>query len=204
MPERAGQTATARTLTDAELVHSLRADDPAAPAELWSRCAPAIERVLAKALGPCPEIEDLTQEIFLRVFVRIPSLRDPSALRAFVLSFAMNVLKWELRRRWVSRKIGLSVSGTLPDVEDASVDAEARDALRRCYRILDSLPTSERLAFVLRCMEGMTIEEVRAALGVSTSTAKRWVNRGAAKVAAEVASDPDLDRFFAEDGRRRA
>ena len=47
------------------------------------------------------DIEDLTQEIFLRVFVRLPVLRDPSALRAFVLSVAMNVLKWELRRRWV-------------------------------------------------------------------------------------------------------
>ena len=157
--------------------------------------------MLAKALGPCPEVEDLTQEIFLRVFVRIPSLRDPSALRAFVLSFAMNVLKWELRRRWVGRKVGLSVSGTLPDVEDASVDTEARDALRRCYRILDSLPTSDRLAYVLRYMEGMTIDEVSAALRVSTSTAKRWVNRGAAKVTAAVATDPDLERFFADEGR---
>ncbi|MFL5303966.1 MAG: RNA polymerase sigma factor [Polyangia bacterium] len=201
MPERGGRADTARTLTDAELVHALRADDPAAPAELWSRCAPAVGRVLAKALGPCPEIEDLTQEIFLRVFVRLPSLRDPSALRAFVLSFAMNVLKWELRRRWVGRKIGLSVTGTLPDVEDPSVNTEARHALRRCYRIFDGLPTSERLAYVLRYMEGMTIEEVRAALGVSTSTAKRWVNRGAAKVADQVASDPDLERFFADEGR---
>jgi RNA polymerase sigma-70 factor, ECF subfamily len=202
VPERGGR-ADARPLTDAELVHALRADDPTAPAELWSRCSPAVRRVLAKALGPCPEVEDLTQEIFLRVFVRIPSLRDPSALRAFVLSFAMNVLKWELRRRWVGRKIGLSVSGTLPDVEDASVDAEARDALRRCYRIFDTVPTSDRMAYVLRYMEGMTIDEVSAALGVSTSTAKRWVNRGATKIAAEVASDPDLKRFFADEGKGR-
>jgi RNA polymerase sigma-70 factor (ECF subfamily) len=151
-------------------------------------------------LGPCLEIEDLTQEIFLRVFVRLPSLRDPSALRAFVLSVAMNVLKWELRRRWVGRKIRLSVSGTLPDIEGASVvDSEARHALRRCYRIFDSLPASERLAFVLRFMEGMTIGEISAALGVSDSTAKRWVNRGAAKVADQVARDPDLDRFFANE-----
>jgi RNA polymerase sigma-70 factor (ECF subfamily) len=183
-----------------ELVHALRADDPRAPAELWSRCAPAVGRLLAKALGPCLEIEDLTQEIFLRVFVRLPSLRDPSALRAFVLSVAMNVLKWELRRRWVGRKIRLSVSGTLPDIEGASVvDSEARHALRRCYRIFDSLPASERLAFVLRFMEGMTIGEISAALGVSDSTAKRWVNRGAAKVADQVARDPDLDRFFANE-----
>ena len=200
---RDGRADSGRRLTDVELVRALRNDDPAAPAELWARCAPAVGRILAKALGPCLEIEDLTQEIFLRVFVRLPALRDPSALRAFVLSVAMNVLKWELRRRWVGRKIRLSVSGTLPDMEGASPDTEARQALRRCYRIFDSLPASERLAFVLRYMEGMTIGEVSAALGVSTSTAKRWVNRGAAKVAQQVADDPDLDRFFSDQARRR-
>ena len=152
--------------------------------------------MLAKALGPGLEIEDLTQEVFLRVFVRLPSLRDPSALRSFVLAVAMNVLKWEIRRRWVGRKVRVSVTGTLPDIESTSVDTEARHALRRCYRIFESLPTKERLAFVLRYMEGMTIDEVAAALAVSISTAKRWVNRGAAKIADEVAGDPDLTQLF--------
>ena len=191
-------------MTDAELVHALRADDPGAPALLWARYSPSVGRVLAKALGPSLEIEDLTQEVFLRVFVRLPSLRDPSALRAFVLAVAMNVLKWELRRRWIGRKVRLSVTGTLPDIESTSVDAEARHALRRCYRIFDSLPTKERLAFVLRYMEGMTIDEVAAALDVSVSTAKRWVNRGAAKVAEQVTGDPDLRCFFAAERKEHA
>ena len=76
----------------------------------------------------------------------------------------MNVLKWELRRRWVGRRVRLSGTGTLPDIESTSADAEARHALQRCYRIFDSLPTKERMAFVLRYMEGMTIDEVAAAL----------------------------------------
>ena len=115
----------------------------------------------------------------------------------------MNVLKWEIRRRWVGRKVRVSVTGTLPDIESTSVDTEARHALRRCYRIFESLPTKERLAFVLRYMEGMTIDEVAAALAVSISTAKRWVNRGAAKIADEVAGDPDLRSFFAGEGEAR-
>jgi RNA polymerase sigma-70 factor (ECF subfamily) len=195
--ERDPRGAAARPPTDAELVSALRADDPEAPAMLWARCSPAVGRLLAKALGPCLEIEDLTQEVFLRVFVRLPALREPAALRAFVLSVAANVLKWELRRRWVSRKVRLSVSGTLPDIAGASDDAEARHALRRCYRIFDSLTTKERLAFVLRYMEGMTINEVAAALVVSVSSAKRWVRSGADKVAARVSRDPDLRSFFA-------
>ena len=204
MHDRDGRAGSARSLTDAELVRALRADDPGAPAMLWDRCSSSVGRVLAKALGPGLDIEDLTQEVFLRVFVRLPSLRDPSALRAFVLAVAMNVLKWELRRRWIGRKVRVSVTGALPDIESTSVDTEARHALRRCYRIFDSLPATERLAFVLRYMEGMTIFEVAAALEVSVSTAKRWVSRGAAKVAEQVAGDRDLRGFFAGEGEGQA
>ena len=107
------------------------------------------------------------------------------------------MLKWELRRRWVSRRVRLSISGRLPDIAGTSNDAEARHALRRCYRIFDSLTTKERLAFALRYLEGMTIDEVAAALVISVSTAKRWVGSGAKKVADRVARDPDLRSFFA-------
>ena len=204
VPERDGRAPEARSPRDEDLVGALRAGDPEAPGALWARYSPSVGRVLAKALGPSLEIEDLTQEVFLRVFGRLPSLRDPSALRAFVLAVAMNVLKWELRRRWVGRRIRLSGTGSLPDIESTSTDAEARHALRRCYRILDSLPTKERMAFVLRYMEGMTIDEVAAALAVSISTAKRWVNRGAAKVSEQVMGDPDLCGFFAGERKEHA
>jgi len=199
VPARDGRPDEERPTKDAGLVQALRAGDPRAPAALWARYSPSVGRVLAKALGPTIEVEDLTQEVFLRVFGRLPSLRDPSALRAFVLGVAMNVLKWELRRRWIGRRVRLSGTGELPDIESTPADAEARHALLRCYRILDTLPTKERMAFVLRCMEGMTIEEAAEALGVSISTAKRWVSRGAAKVAAQVTSDADLCSFFAGD-----
>jgi RNA polymerase sigma-70 factor, ECF subfamily len=203
VPERDARSVE-RPAKDADLVHALRAGDPDAPAALWARYSPSVGRVLAKALGPTLEIEDLTQEVFLRVFGRLPSLRDPSALRAFVLAVAMNVLKWELRRRWIGRRVRLSGSGRLPDIESTSADAEARHALQRCYRILDDLPTKERMAFVLRYMEGMTIDEVADALRVSISTAKRWVGGGAAKVAARVTTDADLCSFFAGDRKERS
>jgi RNA polymerase sigma-70 factor (ECF subfamily) len=195
--EETGGEASPRQLTDAELVHALRTDDREAPALLWARCSPTVGRLLARALGPGLDIDDLTQEVFARVFVRLPSLRDPSALRPFVLSVAGNVLKWELRRRWVGRAVRLSTSGMLPDVAGMSADTEARQALRRCYRILDTFRVHERMAFVLRYLEEMTIEEVAATLGTSVSSAKRWVSRADAKLSARMAGDPDLRSFFA-------
>jgi RNA polymerase sigma-70 factor (ECF subfamily) len=143
------------------------------------------------------DVDDLTQEVFARVFVLLPTLRDPSALRPFVLSVAANVLKWELRRRWAGRTVRLSVTGKLPDIQGASADTEARQALRRCYRIFDTFRAQERMAFVLRYLEEMTIEEVAATLETSVSSAKRWVNRAARKMSARMAHDPDLRFFFA-------
>jgi RNA polymerase sigma-70 factor (ECF subfamily) len=189
-------------LTDAELVRALRAGDSDASDTLWERYSPAVRRLLARTLGPILELDDLTQEVFLRVFVRLPSLRDPSALLPFTLSVAGNVLNWELRRRWITRRVRLSETGTLPDMEGKSDDLEAREALRRCYAIFDSLTAEERIAFTVRYMEGMTAEEVAATLSVSVSTAKRWINRAAAKVAAKVAADPGLHDFFAAPGAR--
>lgn len=200
--ERAQGSPERRSLTDPELVRALRAGDSDAPGALWERYSPAVRRLLARTLGPSIEIEDLTQEIFLRVFVRLPTLRDPSALRPFTLSVAGNVLKWELRRRWISRRVRLSETGTLPDVEGKSDDIEARDALRRCYAIFDKLTAEERIAFSVRYMEGMTAEEVAATLSVSVSTAKRWINRAAAKIAKNVADDPGLQHFFTPPGPR--
>lgn len=192
-PQAAGER---RTLSDVQLVQALRAGDSDAPGLLWERYSPAVRRLLARTLGPSLEIDDLTQEVFLRLFVRLPTLRDSSALRPFTLSIAGNVLKWELRRRWIRRRVTLSETGTLPDTEGKPDDVEARQALRRCYAIFDTLTAKERIAFTVRYIEGMTAEEAAATLSVSVSTAKRWINRAAAKVAKNVAMDPGLHRFF--------
>jgi RNA polymerase sigma factor (sigma-70 family) len=189
---------TSAAESDTDLVCSLRADRAGAPAMLWDRYSPGVRRLLERGLGSDVEIEDLTQEVFLRVFVRIRSLRDLSALRPFVFSVAANVLKWELRRRWVRRKVRLSETGVLPDVRSTTDDVEARQALRRCYGVFEALTANERAAFILRYMEEMTVEEVALTLSVSASTAKRLVNRAAAKVAEQVMHDRDLRSFFTD------
>jgi hypothetical protein len=100
--ERDARAVAARQPTDAELVSALRADDPGAPAMLWARRSPAVGRLLAKALGPCLEIEDLTQEVFLRVFARLP-VASPLARSEIVLR-AGQTLRVSLRdRTWPKR-----------------------------------------------------------------------------------------------------
>jgi RNA polymerase sigma-70 factor (ECF subfamily) len=185
--------------TDAELVAGLQADQAWARREIWVRYSGRVRRYLARTLGrPSHEVEDLTQEVFLRLFVRRRSIRQPESLREFTMAIASHVIKWSLRARWVRRMVRLSDDGKLPDVvADRSREEETHDALRRCRLILDALAARERVAFGLRFMEEMTMEEVAATMRVSVSTAKRLVNRAAATVAERVGRDPDLRRYFA-------
>ena len=181
---------------DIELVDALVRGEPWAAEEVWERHSGSVRRLMVRALGPRAEVEDLTQEVFMRVFSRIGALRDAQALREFIIAVAVNALKGELRRRWVRRNVFLSSDGSVPDVEARGADSEAREALVRCYAILDKLRPRERAAFVLRYMEERTLDEVAKGLGVSLRTAKRLVNRSAARVSKHVGSDDGLRSFF--------
>jgi len=185
---------------EAEIVEALSRSEGWAAQELWDRHAASVRRFLARALGPKTDVDDLTQETFMRVFSSITALREAGALREYVLVVAFNVLRRELRRRWVRRNVLLSDDGAVPEMEGPTADPEAREALARCYAILDKLGARERAAFTLRYMEERTLEEVASILDVSLSTAKRLVNKSTERVDKHVGSDEGLRSFF---GTRR-
>jgi RNA polymerase sigma factor (sigma-70 family) len=193
-----------RRQTDADLVVALCAGEAWASEAIWDRYSDIVSRFFVRSLGrPTEEVEDLTQEVFLRIFTRPRTIREPGALREFVMAVAVRVLKYQLRYRWIRRRVRLSDSGQLPDVPVVSgSDETARHALRRCYAILDRLSARERAAFVLRYLEEMTVGEVAARLTVSHSTAKRLINQGVAKVSELVGRDADLRGFFLDAGGR--
>src|SRR3954468_4416409 len=115
---------------DAKLARAL-IDGEARAAELaWDRYAPLVHGIVSRALGPDSEVEDITQEIFYRLFTRIRTLRKPEALRSFVVSFAVRIVKWELRRRRARRWLTLSDTGEIPD-DRLMMNAENRYALQR-------------------------------------------------------------------------
>ena len=186
--------------TDAELARALMAGEPWATATTWNRFAPTVYGIANRALGRDSEAEDVTQEVFYRLFSRIGTLKNPEAFRSFVVSFAIRIVKWELRRRRARRWIMLSDSDHLPEVAVADGDAESRQVLRRFYAVLDELTARERLVFALRHLESMTLEEIAEALKISLSTVKRTLTKSAEQVTEWIARDDDLKSYF--EGKR--
>jgi len=61
----------------------------------------------------------------------------------------------------------------VPDLIDTSASPEDRAQVGRIYRRLESLPRDERLVWVLRLVEGETLESIAEMLGCSMSTVQR-------------------------------
>jgi RNA polymerase sigma-70 factor (ECF subfamily) len=187
-------------LEDADLVRAFSSGESWAARQIWNRHAPMVYRLLEGALGPNGEAEDLTQDVFLRTFSNLPTLRDVDALRSFIYSVAIRTLKWELRRRRVRRILRLSDTGQLPDLPIRGVDSESRQILVRFYGLLEQLRVNDRTAFVLRHMEGLKLEEIAERMGVSLATVKRWVSRASQDVSSLVEADDELSAHFRRRG----
>lgn len=161
---------------DLELVEALRRKEPTAAAALWDRFSLQVRRVIRRSVG-ADDVEDLVQEVFLRLFNRLHTLREPAALTGFVLRVTTSVVISELRRKKVRRFLRLTREGELPEPATPAHDEDAREALRHLYRVLDGCGHEERMVFVLTEVEGMELAEVAAALNVSVATVKRRLSK---------------------------
>ncbi|HZO11746.1 MAG TPA: sigma-70 family RNA polymerase sigma factor [Polyangiaceae bacterium] len=156
-----------------DLVAGLRMGRPSAQRQLLERFSPFVERVLTRILGVTSDLEDLEQEVFVRVFERVGELREATALRGFVASVAVFVAREALRakrRRWW---LFFMAPEATPDIELVGIDAVAREAVRAFYEVVGKLPEDERIAFCLRYVEGMELTELAAVCACSVSTIKR-------------------------------
>lgn len=183
---------------DATLARALIAKQGGAPRVAWTRFAPLVRRILRRSLGPQHDVEDIVQDVFLCLFERVHTLRDPVALKAFVIAIAVRTVRYEIRRARVRRWVGLSRTAELPDLRVVNADSSARHALIHFYRALDRINERDRTAFVLRFIEGMEAAEVAEALDVSVPTARRCFTRAWERVTFFAERDPFLVDYLSK------
>ncbi|MES1188633.1 MAG: sigma-70 family RNA polymerase sigma factor [Myxococcales bacterium] len=188
-----------RVDTDADLARGLLSQRPDAAELVRQRFAPLVRRWFRRGLGPDADLEDLEQEAFLRIFGGIHRLRDPEALRIFVITVVKRTLGRELRRK--RRREGLFVSH---EPEAANVIGEVADPAAnhafchfRC--LLERLCERDRRAFVLRFAAGLETEQVAEALGVSMPTARRSFTRAKSRVTTWAGRHPFLSEYLASE-----
>jgi RNA polymerase sigma-70 factor (ECF subfamily) len=135
------------------------------------------------------EVDDLTQEVFVRVYCNLQTFRsDTGSLSHWLNRVGRNLVFDRLRQRQRGSRcqaVEDLESLNLTDEKTAAPDhdigrLEMSNLLRRGLRLLSP---DLREAIVLRYIEEMSYQEIARRLGVPDGTAKSRVNRGRAKLA---------------------
>jgi RNA polymerase sigma-70 factor (ECF subfamily) len=179
-------------VSDAEVAEGLALGEDWAITEAWHRFAPLVLMTAERALGSKSDAEDVTQDVFSGVFRNAKTLRDPASLRSFVYSVAVRTLRSHLRYRRLRHWLSFREPESLLDLRHSVQDVEGREFVRNLYRLLDRLSPRDRLVFVLRRVEAMTVEEIASTLDISVSTVKRSFNHASTRLSRWIAADPVL------------
>lgn len=170
---------------DDELVERCRRKDDGAWTRLVRKHTREIFGLCFRATGHEEEAEDLTQEIFLKVFRAIEGFDSRRAsFTTWLYRVARNHLV-DYYRSSRQDRVTVSIEEELPWLEqgpgsDAAPHARVEHSERQAVlqKALNELSPSLREAVVLRDLQGLDYTEVSKALGIPSGTAKSRVHRG--------------------------
>lgn len=178
------------------LVRALREQRVEAITPAWNHFLPFVQRTLQHLANPGPDLEDLTQDVFERFFRKIPELRDPLAVRAFLYGITLRVAKRAQRYRWLRRSMQSAFDAEDYDVADTSIDAAAQEALSQLRTHLMALSTEQRSLLVCRYVEEMELRDVAAAHNLSFNTMRRRLEVAWGLLMRRVSSDEALAPYI--------
>ncbi|HKT15660.1 MAG TPA: RNA polymerase sigma factor [Allosphingosinicella sp.] len=157
----------------------LDADDRQTLEQLSRTFRASLVRHFGRRTSDAAEIEDMVQEVFLRLIKRggVSTLEN---LNAYVFETASSVLRDRLRKQRTRH-----ASAHEPFDHDRHADADfspehvllGREQLRRATAVLLELPERTRVIFVLRRLEGMRFQDIAARLGISVSAVEKHMGR---------------------------
>lgn len=152
-------------------------------------------RHAAELLGTCTRLlrskasaEDVVQDAFILAFARLSSLKEPGSFRAWIARIATRLVHRRWRRAKMRRLLGFrSADGpTLASIADPRLPADVRLQLADLDRALTQLDPADRMAWMLRHVEGQGLSEVAMSTGCSLATVKRRIRRADERVRAHV------------------
>ncbi|MCA9718789.1 MAG: sigma-70 family RNA polymerase sigma factor [Myxococcales bacterium] len=144
---------------------------------LYARYYAPVRAVALANLG-WPEADDVTQEVFLRAWERLPQLRHPERFGPWLLQIARNRCVDHHRR---ARVVGAPAErGALPPPV-----SEAMEVLRAIQR----LPSAYRETLVMRLVEGMSGPEIASRTGLTPRSVRVNLHRGMLKLRAALGEE---------------
>lgn len=173
-------------IQDADLVKDVLDGKLVAFGDLYDRYVGLIRAVCVDATGRSQDVDDLTQEIFLRAHKQLHKLRDASKVGAWLVGIArLTAKEW---RRAQSREMAKTNSD--PDAAHLTPDCvAAAEDFAQLRQAMTQLEEDERLALHLFYLQEEPVVAARSVMGLSRSGFYRVLERAKKNLAAKLSQE---------------
>lgn len=161
---------------------------------LSRRYGPLVYRIARRYAGPSADVDDLAQDIWVRVIEILPRKNPASPMEGWLCVVAANVGFEHLKRHRRVAKLKQSIAFLFPRASQDPPDPKYVDqgSSTRIWAAIDELPHLQRQVVLHRVFEGLSTEETARAIQRAEGTVKASLHRALKTLTAELADLQDL------------
>lgn len=152
--------------------------------EKYSLYSDLIFKLSMTYLGNKSDAEDITQDVFVKLFTTNQEFETPQHERYWIIRVTINACKNHLSAFWNKNTVGMDT------IQDMTKD----DTYSEVTELLYNLPPKYRLVLYLYYYEGYSIEEISTALNVGKSAVKMRLKRGREKLKLDLEEESDYGK----------
>jgi len=187
--------------TQERLISKARGGDQAAQQELWRTHRRWVAAIILAHRPQSIEVDDLMQEVAVKLISKISSLRDSSSFRPWLRQIVINVCRGSARslrpilhlaQAEATEEGAIDPGRVTPpasNTETASEIVDRHDAAQRLMKQVLSLPPEYREPLLLRCVQSMTYQQISELLDLPVTTVETRLARARRMLREEVGDE---------------
>ena len=153
----------------------------------WRR----VFNIAYKFVGRHSEAEDLTQEVFIKIFRSLRTFDRRANFHTWLFSVSRNLCIDHYRsvrkeRETIDRQVDASALSPVSKAQGQMAMLEQRDRVELLREAMSALPKTLRTAVLMRDIQELSYHEIAEALGLPEGTVKSRINRGRNELARQI------------------
>lgn len=150
--------------------------------QIWEEFSSALRSFISRRVSNSSQIEDILQDVFIKIHSNIDSLKEDTKIRSWVYQITRNTIIDYYRKQNIKfediDEIHLEDEGGINNINNMIELEPTQKVAAGLKGMIDDLPQKYSQALYLVEFEGLTQVELAKKLGISVSGAKSRVQRG--------------------------
>jgi RNA polymerase sigma-70 factor (ECF subfamily) len=161
-----------------------------------------IYSVVQKILVNSIYIDDVTQEVFVKLYDSLKTFRGDSSLLTYIYRIAINMSLNHIKynRKWYSQTSSIDESEIdLKDSQIIDAELDKNTLSNQIQKAINSLPEQQRVVFQLKFYDNLSYEELSEILNKPIGTLKATYFFAFKKLSSVLKNDKTLSKFFSNE-----